>query len=307
MNPVLFNDKIKEMLLRPRVEAIHKLWNLFPDWEASPLFLYEEPSSEAETTAIVKAYQDDVFEAMPFPVFRLDITVGQTGHREYGKYKAKAVVGFYPDGPCVMARVDSLLHTEVTYEHRYDLKNHEALPIMMLVSGVSQSQPGSCDFLCKPNLLFGVGGRWLPFPDKKEPPHWVSNYVNGFLKSLAAFNLSAMSPNNHIAQVRPATNGTTPPRSVQWLEARTHYTLITHGHPANNPRLESGSRVQGASASAELHRMAHNRRAHQRTLRAARFRYARGKTIKVRAAWVGPREWKDKGGRQIYRILEPVE
>jgi hypothetical protein len=59
-------------------------------------------------------------------------------------------------------------------------------------------------------------------------------------------------------------------------------------------------------SSAELTRMAHNRRAHQRTLRSERFRYARGKTIWVKATWVGPKEWKDAGGRQIYRILEPV-
>src|SRR5262249_24958220 len=129
----------------------------------------------------------------------------------------------------------------------------------------------------------------------------MGNYFNGLLKSVAAFNISANSRNNHVAEVKPDQSN----RSVEWLKARTHYTLITHGHPANNPDISHGDKVY-VDATKELQRMAHNRRAHQRTLRAARFRYARGKTIWVKATWVGPKEWRDEGGKQIYKILEPV-
>jgi hypothetical protein len=53
--------------------------------------------------------------------------------------------------------------------------------------------------------------------------------------------------------------------------------------------------------------MAHSRRAHPRTYRHSRFTYARGKTIMVKEAWIGPKEWRDEGGKQIYKILEPVD
>lgn len=116
-----------------------------------------------------------------------------------------------------------------------------------------------------------------------------------------SFVMSAMAPQTHIATVRPNKQG----KSVQWTQARTHYTLITHGHPANRREVREGSQV-AVDEKEELTRMAHNRRAHYRTLRAARFTYARGKTVFVRATWVGPKEWKDRGGRQIYHILEPM-
>jgi hypothetical protein len=115
------------------------------------------------------------------------------------------------------------------------------------------------------------------------------------------FLTSAMSPQTHVVAVKPNQ----PQRSVQWLQARTHYTLITHGHPANRPTVKHGERVQ-SDDEGEIKRMAHNRRAHYRTLRHERYRFARGQRIFVRATWVGPKEWQDSGGKQIYRILEPV-
>src|SRR5262249_22043072 len=119
--------------------------------------------------------------------------------------------------------------------------------------------------------------------------------------SVTGFIMDAMLPQVHIAQVQPDQ----PHRSVEWIKARTHYTLIAHGHPANRTTIKSGERVQ-VDQQEELKRMAHNRRAHYRTLRHQRFRFARGKQIFVRDTWVGPKEWKDEGGRQIYKILEPV-
>jgi len=296
LNVVTFNDRITEMT-KGSWSASGAMGQLFPKWETSPLFMYDEPESEAETTAIVKAYGNDVFAAFPFPVFRLDVTVGdKTRPNDWGKYKAKALVASFPDGACVLARIDQLMHTDMTYRF-YGKEKDTALPLYMLVSGIRQSAPGSTDFECRSNILCGFKGKW-----QGPTPPFFRTYVNGFLKSLAAFNLSAMSPTNHIVEVTPNAPG----RSVEWIKARTHFTLITHGHPANRAGIAHGARVK-SDPDEELVRMAHNRRAHPRTYRHKRYTYARGKTRWVKACWVGPKEWKDEGGRQIYKILEPVE
>lgn len=117
------------------------------------------------------------------------------------------------------------------------------------------------------------------------------------------FAHDSMAPTNHIAEVRPVIGE---PRSVEWMRARTHYTLIAHGHPANKKTVGAGDRV-AVDAGEELSRLAHNRRAHYRTLRHERYRFAKGRRIFVRSTWVGPKEWQDEGGRQIYKILDPVE
>lgn len=120
--------------------------------------------------------------------------------------------------------------------------------------------------------------------------------------SVVAFAVDSMSPNIHMATVQPAEPG----RSVQWIKARTHYTLITHGHPANKATVKHGESI-ASDTSGELTRMAHNRRAHYKTLKHERYKYARGRRIFVKATWVGPKEWKDEGGKQIYKILEPSD
>jgi hypothetical protein len=308
MNPVTFNDKIAEMTyadiqqrLMGQTPALDKLRELFPKWETSPLFLYDEPSNEAETTAIIKGVEnEECFEHTPFPVFRLDINVGHTDKPHFGRYKAKALVANYPDGLAVFGRVDDLLHTEETYAVK--AKSH-GLPIWVFVHKVKQEHPGSTNFECSPDFMFGLFNKWKMADDIKMPVfrEMCATYLNGLLKSVAAFNLSANAPNNHIAMVQPNQPG----RSVEWLKARTHFTLIAHGHPANSASVRTGAKVT-VDVEAEIKRLAHNRRGHSRTLRAARFRYARGKTIWVKATWVGPKEWQDAGGRQIYRILEPA-
>ncbi len=121
--------------------------------------------------------------------------------------------------------------------------------------------------------------------------------------SLVAFAVDAMSSSMHVAAVSP-TDGEG--RSVEWVKARTHFTFISHGHPANKATVKAGERI-ATELDKELTRMAHNRRAHYKTLRHERYRFKRGQRIKVRATWVGPKEWKDEGGKQIYRILEPSD
>lgn len=125
--------------------------------------------------------------------------------------------------------------------------------------------------------------------------------ITEVLTTLLAFLIDVTKPTNHIVLITPNK----PSKSVQWLKARTHYTLITHGHPANRKSVGEKQRVAN-DAQGELSRLAHNRRAHWRIYRHERYRFAKGDRRWVKAAWIGPKEWQDEGGKQIYRILEPV-
>jgi hypothetical protein len=102
-----------------------------------------------------------------------------------------------------------------------------------------------------------------------------------------------------MALVRPNKEG----KSVEWTQAREHYTIIHHYHPANNKAVSESASLPTESDDAVLKRMTHSRRAHTRLLSSAKFRFKQGQRVFVRACWVGPQEWKDEGGKQIYRIL----
>lgn len=117
--------------------------------------------------------------------------------------------------------------------------------------------------------------------------------------SLLILSYEYLAPHNFTARVTPATQG----KSVEWLRAREHYTVIHRHHAANSKTVTEGATVTDSKAST---RLAHSRRAHTRILRHAKWTYARGKTIFVRATWCGPKEWRDTAG-QIYQILMPVD
>jgi hypothetical protein len=151
-------------------------------------------------------------------------------------------------------------------------------------------------------LRYGCRGQWIGLATALPENAPIIKGSRVFMGNLAAFALDVMSPNVHTAIVSPDAPG----RSVEWIKAREHYTLISHGHPANSKGIAHGATVK-AGKDAELTRMAHNRRAHYKTLKHPRFRFARGKRIFVKAAWIGPKEWKAEGGKQIYRILNEQE
>lgn len=104
-----------------------------------------------------------------------------------------------------------------------------------------------------------------------------------------------LAPHNFTARVTPATQG----KSVEWLRAREHYTVIHRHHAANNATVREGSTV---TDSKHATRLAHSRRAHTKVLNHPRYKFKRGQTIFVRASWVGPKEWRDTAG-QTYQIL----
>lgn len=108
-----------------------------------------------------------------------------------------------------------------------------------------------------------------------------------------------LAPYNFMALVRPNKEG----KSVEWMTAREHYTVIHRYHPANNEAIAEGAAVAAESDDVTIKRTAHSRRAHTRLLSSAKFRFKQGQRVFVRACWCGPKEWKDEGGKQIYRIL----
>jgi hypothetical protein len=142
----------------------------------------------------------------------------------------------------------------------------------------------------------------IPITNLQDDHDALLKQASQWAGCVATFMLDASSPQNHVATVHPNQEH----RSVEWKRSRTHYTLISHGHPANRKEVASGESVS-VDRNEEITRMAHNRRAHWRTYKHERYRFARGSRRLVRATWVGPKEWKDQGGRQIYKILDPVE
>lgn len=102
-------------------------------------------------------------------------------------------------------------------------------------------------------------------------------------------------PHNFMAKVTPDKPG----KSVEWLRAREHYTVIHRHHAANNAAVKEGTKVYDDK---HLTRLAHSRRAHTKLLTHPKWTHKRGQRIFVKASWVGPQEWKDTAG-QIYTIV----
>lgn len=128
-------------------------------------------------------------------------------------------------------------------------------------------------------------------------PEGASTFV-ALYHSLMLLCYEYLVPSNFVARVIPATQG----KSVEWLKAREHYTVIHRHHSANNAALKEGETV---SSAGHQQRLAHSRRAHTKLLTHPKWKYKRGQRVFVRASWVGPKEWKDTAG-QTYQILTPV-
>jgi len=297
MNVTTFNDPFERPLVADMGQAE------FNKLAVAPLFDYEVRLDELdEHLARGREAFSDEHGSFEYPFKRLRLEAGATGELQHqlvfvDRKNSAAFVRYQAmvmnDGT-VYFRIVNLPRAVITIERT----------VFRLQFDVGREADGSLFVNNRFDAPFSLdwfkGDRWQPVDIQQ--PGMLRHLANTISVVLLAFGYDAMLPTNHRAEVVPATEG----KSVEWRRQRTHYTLITHGHPANRAEVGSGARVASDRAG-ELTRMAHNRRAHYRTLKSARFRYARGKRIFVRAAWVGPKEWRDAGGKQIYRILEPVE
>lgn len=306
MNPVTFNDRLAEALDK----SDRADYPLFDGWKTAPLFDVELP--EAEALELADASMADWTKSpdgtplfkdpWPFPVMRASLSVERTE----GDPK-KIWVGELREMKRIhMVAAQGSKTALIVFHTTDDIGKHT-------VFAYTLGNEGEMRFEGVHHRKMGwlTPGQFHQALDASDPGNPISaekfkrdtgRVLASTMILFAAFLRSAMSPQNHVVSVSPDKQG----KSVQWRAARTHYTLITHGHPANRREVQHGAAV-APDKEGELRRMAHNRRAHFRTLKAARFTYARGKTVLVRATWVGPKEWREAGGKQIYRILEPVE
>lgn len=100
-----------------------------------------------------------------------------------------------------------------------------------------------------------------------------------------------MNPANVVLRVMPNQTG----RSVQWVQARTHYTII------NKSQAQRCLIEKRGPTDHEIDRAAHWRRAHMRRLMSDKFTHKKGQLVFVKQSWVGPEEWEGTD-RKVYKV-----
>jgi hypothetical protein len=290
MNPITFNDKFAAAIIKhPRKQ----LEPLFAGWQAAPLFDYETTwDKELSLLPHGRTLQDVEECQWPFAMFRLCLTERNVPDQDKvagtptQNWTSHFLARKQPDDT-----VDLLIWWRETGAQR---------GIMMHVYTIAPDD-GSEHKTAASLYVPRHGGWQLSYV---VPDRLLATMAGSAIASFASFLVDCSMPSTHLAEVRPC-RGT---HSVSWQLARTHYTLISHGHPANKLQIAAGDplpRVPVNQAD-ELKRQAHDRRGHWRTYKHARYRYARGSRRWVKQTWCGPKEWMDAGGKQIYKILEPV-
>lgn len=322
MNPITFNDHLFQA-----INAFTKQQMPFeiykPEgWKNVPLFAYEttQPKEDSLTKEARAHIMPEVFCHLPFPMIRLDFTCtaeqgkNQAFHIAYnsptdtsprrveawGRYHFRAVVLQQENDP---AEIHAIISIDSLYKDEEGWTQRKLYPIWIMLLQVKFDERQG-EYLFTP--VIGVSGKWIKpadlFKTRTFQDGMIRTMCSGALNSICAFAYDCALPQTHVATVQPAEER----KSVEWTKARTHYVLITHGHPANRKEVKPGERVANDQAG-ELTRMAHGRRAHWKTYRHERYRFARGQRRWIKATWVGPKEWRDEGGKQIYKLLEPVD
>jgi hypothetical protein len=308
MNPTTFNDGLARALAAFPHQAHLRVLG---DWQSAPLFDYVT-TYEHERDLIKRELggldawniQAEALEEMqmPFETFRLAVTETavpwKDGNHElgHGTYRTNMIIARERAEMFVVVEIKELWDREERHRAGYPVL---PMPLYLIIANLRHDPNGKTDGAYFYNSALWVDGKWVSLDDSVSPG--VQQLVSGAIGAIAAFLFDANMPTTHIATVRPNKQG----KSVEWVRARSHYTLICHGHPANKKDIAEGARVT-VDRDEEIKRMAHDRRAHDVTYRHQRYTYARGQTRRRRATWVGPKEWMDIGGKQIYRILEPV-
>lgn len=130
-------------------------------------------------------------------------------------------------------------------------------------------------------------------PSSRRALDWLIGTLSLGLEQMA---YEYLRPDQHVATVTPDKAG----KSIEWIRARTHYTIVHRKHAANTKGITKGAIVK-QDEDKHLQRIAHTRRAHWRTFRSERFKKVRGERRFIKSMWVGPEEWRDGAG-QVYRI-----
>jgi hypothetical protein len=304
MNVIRFNEPF-EHAIATWPYAVEPMMP-FTKWQRTPLFQYFTERSKQKGMIDAMLASGERIESChwPFETFRLSLAQHSEEKwfdegREWGdgQYRVDAIVTRKSERVHLLANIIRLY--DETSSTLGQARRYNPLIVYLADCYTTIDNPNTYAF--RSNTF--ASGRWLNSNISKP-------LVEGAMDALAGFVCDSMVPTNHIAEVRPDQPG----RSVEWVHARTHYTLITHGHPANKKSVRDGQRV-AVDTDKELTRMAHDRKGYYKTLKHPRYRFALNEkryanypkgTIKVKPCWVGPKEWRDEGGRQIYKILEPV-
>ncbi len=283
MNITTFNDVFEAPVLS---KYSRKLWD---QWKNAPLFEYEMEVSKCIDDE--RERRGESLYPLPYPIFR-------------GYFDVSYRVGYTKESNVqfdLFIREDNEIWEIFFYPRNLSKEIKKARDGRYLTIGYLAARQKGPEIEVASKRYDPVKKEWKDNLSEEEQNESRKSVAYQVYCIVRTFAVDAMSDIVHTAQVVPNRPG----KSVEWIKARTHYTLIHHGHPANTKNLSEGSHV-AVDRKEQLTRMAHNRRAHYKTLKHERFRYARGKRIFVKASWVGPKEWKDEGGHQIYRILEEV-
>ncbi len=310
MNPVTFNDPLRlasNAVSDEDADWMRNWWRMAPEVESAPLFdwparSYDEAKELLGSNWIttMKRVLQHGEAALPFPKFRLNIPALKEERTKLGLDTA-------------------LVSIRAWVEHVTDPKGRHGLKMRIA--------PIYDDPRVKNQYVFASVLPFTPMPDDKtdiegsifRAPQQGSDYLlfedgqyrhmtdpkafsqtGGVLKMVVnwvlLFLIDAHSTAHFVAKVAPLKPG----RSVEWTQARTHYVLVHKSHPANQKTFKPGGTV--VTGADYLKRQGHSRRAHDRQLRSLRYTRKRGQTIRVRATWCGPDEWKQFGS--IYRIVK---
>jgi len=300
MNVTTFNDGLARVLATHPLDDVR---HVFKGWQTVPLFDHVLQYEHEQT--VIKSIDKLEDMPMPFKMFRLAIAEtavpfmdthnGVEAEIGHGTYRSNMIVTKHKDEMWIMIELKEL------WDKHIEMKRM-SLPMYLLITNLRHDPNGEAADSYLYRVSFWADDKWMPLADYPLVKEALGQFISGALGSLATFLFDASLPTAHIAEVRPNK----PSKSVEWTRARTHFTLIMHGHPANKKDVAERQRVI-VDRDEELRRMSHDRRGHWRTYRHERFRFARGSRRWVKQTWCGPKEWLDAGGRQIYKILEPVD
>lgn len=284
MNPITFNDKFAVAIAS---HPQNTLAAQFAGWSTAPLFDYET-SWDKETNLLgdPRSLTEIASMEWPFETFRLAMHERNVPYRE--EERGSGMADYHSH--YVVRRTQGELHMLIWWRDHRGTKGNLMVHIFTYTDADGAHTGAS--------LYVPKRGGWML--KQRMPQGSVEMIASSAVASLASFLLDCAMPATHIAEVRPCRGN----HKVSWQQARTHYTLIAHGHPANKPTVARLARV--VVTDDDIKRMAHDRRGHWRTYRHERFTYARGSRRWIKQAWCGPKEWLDAGGKQIYKILEPA-
>lgn len=289
MNPVNITEDLARCLdiAYPTIgrETLPQMLKAFPKW---PFLTYDFGSESKEELA---AKVQDCYNGVgtifrtPFPKFRFwmkthwGVHYGMCEREDVGLRAVAVVVASHPIG-------------------QYQ-ENMMIVKVFLNPSGVAGMADWSVRAFSHKTGKEITQGKHGELILEKHRQDALDRTVGILIASLEIISKEFLRPGNHVAKVEPEQR---PGKSVQWVQAREHYTVINRNHAANNKNITHGSTVH-QNESSHITRIAHTRRAHDRVLRSEKFKAMRGKTIQIASVWIGPPEWKDTAG-QIYRITK---